>query len=322
MTMFKAQIVSLVIVLISGPILIPILKRLKFGQYIRLEGPQKHMVKAGTPTMGGLMFLLSTATATLIFLSGFNDAKETLLVLVITLAFGFLGFLDDFIKVVLKRPLGLKAREKLVGQFLLAFFLVYFALNFGRGTGVLVPYLGIVIQLSPWLYMTLAAFFIVFFSNAVNLTDGLDGLASGTTLISALALVLIAYIAGKIGIMVFIGALAAGLLGFLFYNRYPAKVFMGDTGSLALGGGLAAVAVMTRTELYLLLIGGIFVVEAFSVIIQVASFKLTGKRVFRMSPIHHHYELKGWSEKKVVLIFWFWAVIFGMLGLLGLPKII
>lgn len=297
--------------LASGPLIIPFLRRLKFGQHIRTEGPKRHLQKAGTPTMGGIMFFLSLTLGTLL-VRGINT--EIAIMLLATLGFGFIGFLDDFIKVVMKRPLGLKAREKLLGQIILAGLLAYTAVvNLGRGTEVLIPGTGISFQLG-WLYIPFAVFVMVGTNNAVNLTDGLDGLAAGVTLFPALAYVLIAEARGLVDLSVFSGALVGTCLGFLFYNIHPARVFMGDTGSLALGGAVSALAVITKTELLLPLLGGIYVLETLSVIIQVLSFRLTGKRVFRMSPLHHHFELSGWSEQRVVLVFWTGAALFASMA--------
>lgn len=292
---------AFIIALILGPLVIPILHRLKFGQSIREEGPQRHLAKAGTPTMGGIILLLATVIPTLLF--GLHSI-ELWLVLFVTIGHGIIGFLDDFIKVVLKRSLGLKARQKLFGQIVMAVGLVFFSgLNGGIDTTIWIPFSDLQLDVGI-LYYVFVFFMLVGTTNAVNLTDGLDGLAAGTTVFSALAYAVICFQLGKTSLAVFCLSLAGGCLGFLKYNAYPAKVFMGDTGSLALGAALAAVAYFTKTELLLIIIGGVYVIEALSVIIQVISFKSTGKRVFLMSPIHHHFELKGWSEQRVVLSFW------------------
>ena len=300
---------------LMGPLLIPVLYNLKFGQYIRTDGPERHLQKAGTPTMGGLLFLTGAVVGTLIF--GTLDG-HVLLLLGTTLAFGIIGFIDDYIKVIIKRPLGLRAREKLAGQFgaaILVSLIAVFVL--GRGTDLIVPFTSYKLALGPVLYLIFSVLTIVFITNAVNLTDGLDGLAAGSMAVSSGAFVLITMLTGKpvSGGAVFAAALAGGCLGFLIHNVYPAKIFMGDTGSLALGGALAALAVLTRTELFLPFLGIIYVVEAMSVIIQVISFKLTGKRVFRMSPLHHHFELLGWSEQKVVRVFWLVSLAGALLGM-------
>lgn len=292
---------AFIIALIAGPVFIPVLRRLKFGQSIRQEGPERHYAKAGTPTMGGVIILLGLIISSVLFA---GSSTEVWLALFITIGHGLIGFLDDFIKVVLKRSLGLKARQKLAGQIIMAVALAYIgSVYFGRGTDLWIPLVGVNVDFGP-LYYVLIFFVLVGTTNAVNLTDGLDGLAAGTTVVAALAYAAIAASFGKPDLAVFSVALAGACLGFLKYNSHPAKIFMGDTGSLALGGALASVAVLTKTELLLVIVGGVFVVEALSVIIQVISFKSTGKRVFRMSPIHHHFELGGWSETRVVTVFW------------------
>ncbi|WP_425060772.1 Phospho-N-acetylmuramoyl-pentapeptide-transferase [Sporomusa carbonis] len=307
-----AAAVSFAIAVLAGPLLIPVLRRLKFGQSIREEGPERHYAKAGTPTMGGVLILTALTITSLLF-AGKNP--EVLLAIFVALGHGLIGFLDDFIKVVLKRSLGLKARQKLLGQIIMALALAYIAsIYFGRGTDLWIPVLGINVDFGA-LYYLLIFLVLVGTTNAVNLTDGLDGLAAGTTTVAALAYAVIALYFGKPHLAIFCVALAGACLGFLKYNAYPAKVFMGDTGSLALGGALAAVAVMTKTEFLLVIVGGVFVVEALSVIIQVISFKSTGKRVFKMSPIHHHFELSGWSETKVVTVFWLAGAVFAAVAL-------
>lgn len=304
---------AFIIALIAGPVFIPVLRKLKFGQSIREEGPERHYAKAGTPTMGGVIILLATIVSAILFA---GKSPEVWLALFITIGHGVIGFLDDFIKVVLKRSLGLKARQKLAGQIIMAIALAYISsVYFGRGTDLWIPLTGANVDFGP-LYYVLIFFVLVGTTNAVNLTDGLDGLAAGTTVAAALAYAVIAASFGKTDLAVFCVALAGACLGFLKYNAHPAKIFMGDTGSLALGGALAAVAVLTKTELLLVIVGGVFVVEALSVIIQVASFKSTGRRVFRMSPIHHHFELGGWPETKVVAVFWLAGALCGALALI------
>ena len=301
-----------VIALLSGPLLIPFLRRLKFGQSIRQEGPQSHLVKAGTPTMGGVIMVLALTVATLLFCR----SLEIWVALFVTLGYGLIGFLDDFIKVVLKRNLGLKAREKLLGQILIAAGLAYFSAAYmQRGTDIWIPFWGQNFDLG-FAYYILIFFVLVGTTNGVNLTDGLDGLAAGVTTVAAVAYTVVSAVFSRPDLALFCAALAGACVGFLKYNAYPAKIFMGDTGSLALGGALAAVAVMTKTELLLIVIGGIYVIETLSVAIQVASFKSTGRRVFRMAPIHHHFELAGWSEQKVVGIFWLTATVFALLAML------
>ncbi|GAB6158875.1 phospho-N-acetylmuramoyl-pentapeptide-transferase [Desulfotomaculum varum] len=317
--------ISLLVTLALGPLTIPLLRRLKFGQTIRAEGPSGHMAKSGTPTMGGIMFLVAIAVAGALLLgSGVPGRAEGLVVLAVTLGYGLIGFLDDFIKVALKRNLGLKAREKILGQLIIAAVLAVVAVfQLGRGTDYVIPFSGYFtpggIGFDPgwWPFFVITVLALLGTSNGVNLTDGLDGLAAGATVFTAGAFVVLALTVGKIGTAIVLAAVVGGCLGFLFYNRHPAKVFMGDTGSLALGGALGAAAVVTRSELLLVIIGGLYVLETLSVIIQVISFKTTGRRVFRMSPLHHHFELTGWSEKKVVSFFWLLSLMFSLVGLLG-----
>ena len=310
--LFYAAIMAIIITMICGPLIIPLLSKLKFGQSIREEGPKSHYAKSGTPTMGGIIILVALVVPAIFFA---GTSIEVWLALFVTFGHGIIGFLDDFIKVVLKRSLGLKAKQKLLGQIIMAIALAYIAINYmGRGTDLWVPIIGHTIDLGA-LYYVLIFFVLVGTTNAVNLTDGLDGLAAGTTTVAALAYAVICIYFGKVELAIFCMAVAGATLGFLRFNAHPAKVFMGDTGSLALGGALAAVAVMTKTEALLVIVGGVFVIEALSVIIQVASFKTTGKRVFLMSPIHHHFELSGWNETKVVTVFWLTGVFFSVIAL-------
>jgi phospho-N-acetylmuramoyl-pentapeptide-transferase len=317
--------VSLLVTLILAPVALPLLRKMKFGQTIRAEGPDSHMVKTGTPTMGGVLFLIGMAFGVLFLV---NDSKEGLAVLLVALGFGFIGFIDDYIKVVLKRSLGLRAREKLFGQVLVAAGLAYWVVFLtDRGTAFVLPFShwltpgGVALDFGWWFFLVFTLLLAVGMANAVNLTDGLDGLAAGSSCLAACGMVVIAMIAGNSGVAVSMAAMAGGCLGFLYYNWHPAKLFMGDTGSLALGGGLAAAAVVTGSELCLLLVGGIFIVETLSVIIQVISFQIRGKRIFRMSPLHHHFELSGWSEKKVVQVFWGASLIFVLVGMAGFSKV-
>jgi len=314
-------VIALGVTLALGPIFIPLLRRLKFGQNIRSDGPSRHLSKAGTPTMGGVIFIIGVLAAGLFL--GRQD-RDALAVLAITFGFGVIGFLDDFIKVALKRSLGLRAREKLLGQMLLAALLGVLSINvLGGATDIAVPFSSmlaghnVTLELGTWLYIAFVVLVAVGTSNAVNLTDGLDGLAAGVTVVAASAFVVIGALTGRMGVALVMAAVVGGCLGFLFYNRYPARVFMGDTGSLALGGALSAAAVITGTELFLLLIGGIYVLEAVSVMLQVFSFQVFGRRIFLMSPLHHHFELVGWSEQRVVYTFWLVALFFAALGLYG-----
>ncbi|MGG4546684.1 phospho-N-acetylmuramoyl-pentapeptide-transferase [Rossellomorea marisflavi] len=308
-------IAAFIITAVLAPIFIPFLRRLKFGQSIRDEGPQSHQKKTGTPTMGGIVFLLSIVATTFLMTGRFSDiGPETYLMILVTVGFGLLGFLDDFIKVVMKRNLGLTSKQKLAGQIVISiiFYLIFKQNDFS--TAVSIPMTDISIELG-WFYCLFIIFWLVGFSNAVNLTDGLDGLVSGTSAIAFGAMAVLAWNQSQFDIAIFSVAVVGAVLGFLVFNAHPAKVFMGDTGSLALGGAIATVAILTKTEIILILIGGVFVIETLSVILQVASFKTTGKRIFKMSPLHHHYELSGWSEWRVVVTFWTVGLLFAVLGI-------
>ena len=313
-----AAVVAAGFVLLTGPFFIPELHKLKFGQSIREEGPKSHQAKSGTPTMGGIMIIGGITLATLVAAPW---STEVLLALFIMLGHFVLGFLDDYIKVVKKRNLGLKARQKLLGQIIIAIVTMIVGTRMlGIDTTVWVPVLNMDVNIG-WGYYLLVLFVLVGGSNAVNLTDGLDGLASGTVAIacSCYAVVCLLLQPAHVGLAIFSVAVVGACLGFLRFNAHPAKVFMGDTGSLALGGAFAALGILTHTEVLLAVIGLIFVCEALSVIIQVISFQTTGKRVFRMSPIHHHFELGGWSEWKVVTVFWAVGLLAGVAGLSMLP---
>ncbi|MEW9050376.1 MAG: phospho-N-acetylmuramoyl-pentapeptide-transferase [Neobacillus sp.] len=312
---FFTILMGFLITVLLSPIFIPFLRRLKFGQSIREEGPKSHQVKTGTPTMGGIMILFSIILTTLVMTGKFAEPTvKTYLMLLVTLGFGLLGFLDDFIKVVMKRNLGLTSKQKLLGQIIISviFYLIY--KQNGFPTVITVPISGYTIDLG-WFFVLFITFWLVGFSNAVNLTDGLDGLVSGTAAIAFGAFAVLAWNQSQIEVAIFSVAVAGAVLGFLVFNAHPAKVFMGDTGSLALGGAIATIAILTKLELLLVIIGGVFVIETLSVILQVISFKTTGKRIFRMSPLHHHYELVGWSEWRVVVTFWSVGLIFAILGI-------
>lgn len=314
----KAAVVAAVVVLVVGPIAIPLLHRLKFGQSIRTEGPKSHQVKSGTPTMGGIFIVAAIVIATGIF-AELNT--EILLALFILLGHFVLGFLDDYIKVVKKRNLGLKARQKLLGQIVISVVTIYFATTqLGIETTLWLPVVGETLDLGA-LYYVLVLLVIVGASNAVNLTDGLDGLASGCMAIASSCYAVICIITGHMELAIFCAAIVGACVGFLRFNFHPAKIFMGDTGSLALGGAFAAMGILTHTELLLPVIGMVFVCEALSVILQVISFQTTGKRIFRMSPLHHHFELGGWKELKVVFVFWTAGLIFGLVGLTMLTSV-
>jgi phospho-N-acetylmuramoyl-pentapeptide-transferase len=303
------------IAVIFSPIFIPFLRRLKFGQSIRDDGPESHMKKSGTPTMGGIVILIATiitAVAMSDWLGAFST--EMILLLFVTIGYGLLGFLDDFIKVVMKRNLGLTSKQKLFGQLVIAAIFFYVLTKSGFSTEVSIPGTDLSLQLGSF-YVVLIIFMLVGGSNAVNLTDGLDGLLAGTAAIAFGAFAVLAWSQGQNEVAIFSAAVVGAVLGFLVFNAHPAKVFMGDTGSLALGGAIAAIAIITKLEILLVIIGGVFVIETLSVIIQVISFKLRGKRVFKMSPIHHHYELSGWSEWRIVVTFWLVGFLFAVLGI-------
>ncbi len=300
---------SLVIVL--GKPAIAILHRLKFGQSVRSDGPETHLKKSGTPTMGGLLILFATATVTLLLL---NQDEPALWSLAAMLGFGAIGLLDDFIIIIRRRSLGLKARYKLLIQFLLALVIGLAAISI-KGTVMQVPIIG-AWSAPLWFYLPFTALVIVGTSNAVNLTDGLDGLAAGTATIVSLAFAVLALATDFSGLAVLAVTVAGSCLGFVWYNSPPAQIFMGDTGSLALGAVISSIAIFTGTELYLVVIGGIFVAEALSDIVQVASFRWRGKRVFRMAPLHHHFELGGLAETKVVARFWLISLVLSLVGLL------
>lgn len=309
--------ISFIVSVILAPITIPILRRLKFGQSIREEGPQSHMKKAGTPTMGGIIFLISIIATTVIVGNIYHlFTTQTVVMLLVLAGFGLIGFLDDGIKVIFKRNLGLTSLQKLIGQIVISI-AAFLLLRLGAfDTSLNFPFTDWSIDFGI-LYIGFLIFWLVGFSNAVNLTDGLDGLVAGTASIAFSAYGVIALFNEQEDVALFTFAVTGALLGFLLFNANPAKVFMGDTGSLALGGALALVSVLVKEELLLLLIGFVFVIETLSVILQVGSFKLRGKRIFKMSPIHHHFELSGWSERKVVAVFWSTALIVALIAVLS-----
>lgn len=309
-------VISFLITLILGPIMIPMLKKLKIGQSIRDDGPKTHLVKSGTPTMGGLIIFIALVIT--ILTSGMLN-KDMLILLLSTFGFGLIGFIDDYIKVVKRRSLGLRAYQKLVGQIFVAIVLAFYQLSTSvLGTKLIVPFLSNHYLDLGIFYIPFIAFVVVGTVNSVNLTDGLDGLASGVTLIVLSFFGLVALNLGMVSISIFSTTLAGACLGFLIHNVYPAKVFMGDTGSMALGGAVSAIAILLNLPLIIPIVGGIYFVEALSVIIQVVSYKTTGKRVFLMSPLHHHFEQKGWKEIKVVAVFWTATVILSLIGLISL----
>lgn len=313
----RVIIVSFLIALFLGPVVIPVLKRLKVGQSIREEGPKSHFGKSGTPTMGGVIIVFAILIAVLT--SRFFKA-EVWAVVFFMLGFGAIGFIDDYIKVVLKRNLGLRAYQKIIGQLIFSVLLAWYGSRYSAmGTTLIVPFVNVHIDLGV-LYIPFITFFTVGMVNAVNLTDGLDGLNTGVTLIVMAAFSLIANSLKETnqiyeGISLVSAAVSGACLGFLKHNANPAKVFMGDTGSLALGGAVAAVAVLSNTVLFIPIIGGIYFAEALSVIIQVLHYKRTKRRVFKMAPIHHHFEMCGWRETKVVGVFWIATVILAFIGI-------
>jgi len=304
--------VSFLLTVLLGPFCIPMLRRLKFGQQVRDDGPQSHLKKSGTPTMGGIIILLAMTVA---FLKFSDRGWPFWALLTASLGFGLVGFLDDFIKIAMKRSLGLTAKQKLLGQLLVSIVFCVIIHRMHLSTAVGVPGTDWSLDLG-WAYYILVV--VIFFAatNAVNFTDGLDGLLSGTSALAFGAFAIVALEATQQQSAIFSAAVVGAVLGFLVYNAHPAKVFMGDSGSLGLGGGIGAVAILTKTELLLIVIGGVFVLEMLSVIIQVTSFKTRGKRVFKMSPIHHHFELTGWSEWRVVTTFWFVGLVFAAIGLI------
>ena len=304
-------VTAFIVCALVGPVLIPYLHKLKFGQSIRECGPASHMKKSGTPTMGGLMML----AALIIALLWGQFTPHVIIALVLTVGHAVIGFIDDYIKVVMKRNLGLTAKQKFLLQFILAGAYVYFAETHIHNTELWVPFVNMTVDLG-WGYYVLAFLLLVGTTNAVNLTDGLDGLVSFVSLPVTMVFAFIAYMQGMLDLCGFSLGLTGACLGFLLFNRHPAQVFMGDTGSLALGGAVAAMALLTHTELLLVLVGGIYVAEALSVIIQVTYFRFSGgKRIFRMAPLHHHFELGGWKEVKVVRVFTFVSCVLSILGL-------
>jgi len=314
---FLVLVASLVAAGVLFPLWIRLVRFRNIGQQVRADGPQGHLVKQGTPTMGGVLILLVVCVVYVV--AGRFD-RQSLLVLGTMLACGLLGFVDDYAKVVKERSLGLTPRAKILAQAGVAVLLGLLAVNWGGlSAHASVPLTSSYIDLGvfvshfslagfdvavPWLYILLVVVMVMSASNTVNLTDGLDGLAAGTVTIVTFAYAAIAFRQNHLEVALLAGAIAGSCIGFLWYNSYPADIFMGDTGSLGLGAAVAALAVVTKTELLLPLIGGMYVIEGLSVILQVVSFKLTGKRILRMAPIHHHFEMKGWSETKVMVRFW------------------
>lgn len=327
-----AVLTAMVICFILGPRLINKLKEMQVGQFVREEGPDTHKGKTGTPTMGGLLILFAVVISTILWADILNPF--VLLALYITVVFGAIGFTDDYLKVIKKHNLGLTARWKfslqIVFSAVAAFILLYMAKAGTFSTRMGVPFFKEVNPELGWFFVLMVLLVLVGASNAVNLTDGLDGLAVGSVMIAAATYTILVYIAGHAivagylnvinikgagEVTVFTASIVGASLGFLWFNAHPAQIFMGDTGSLALGGAIGITAVIIRQEILLILVGGLFVIEALSVILQVASYRIRGKRIFKMAPIHHHFELKGWHESKIIIRFWIVAIIFALMSL-------
>ncbi|HOB07840.1 MAG TPA: phospho-N-acetylmuramoyl-pentapeptide-transferase [Limnochordia bacterium] len=307
---------AFVVVVLIGPGIIRYLTKLKFGQNVRVDGPRRHLQKAGTPTMGGIMILIGLVFAALVL---GKNSSHLLFALFITAAYGAIGFLDDLLIIVTRSSLGLKARQKLFGQIFIAVLVALYALSRDDiGTAVLIPFTETTIELPVVVYVLLTLGVMLGTTNAVNLTDGLDGLAAGAVAIAAASYGVIGYLLDSVDLAVFAGSLVGACLGFVWFNSHPAAVFMGDTGALALGAALGITAILTRTPFHLAIVGGLFVIETLSDIIQVVYFRLTkGKRFFKMAPLHHHFELSGWEEPKIVARFWLIGLFFALLGLLA-----
>jgi len=325
-----ASITALLICLVVGPWLIRKLQSLQIDQQIREDGPQSHLVKKGTPTMGGVLIIFAVMISTMLWANLAID--YVWLILMVTVGYGLIGFFDDYRKFAVKNPRGISGKTRLAGEIIIALFVsIILYWKPGFNSQVTMPFFKTVLPNLGWGYVLLSTFIIVGAANAVNLTDGLDGLAIGPAIICFATYVLFAYFAGNVKVSsylqityvsgagelaVFCGALVGAGLGFLWFNAYPAEVFMGDVGSLSLGGALGTMAVITKQEILLAIVGGIFAVETFSVIFQVGYFKLTGgKRIFRMAPLHHHFELKGWAEPKVIVRFWVISILLALLAI-------
>lgn len=325
-----ASITALLICLVVGPWLIRKLQSLQIDQQIREDGPQSHLVKKGTPTMGGVLIIFAVVISTLLWAN--FSVNYVWLILLVTVGYGLIGFVDDYRKLTGKNSKGISGKTRLAAEILIAVFVsMILYLKPGFNSQITIPFFKTVLPNLGWGYVLLSTFIIVGAANAVNLTDGLDGLAIGPAIICFATYVLFAYLAGNVKVAsylqvtyvsgagelaVFCGALVGAALGFLWFNAYPAEVFMGDVGSLSLGGALGTMAIITKQEILLAIVGGIFVVETFSVIFQVGYFKLTGgKRIFRMAPLHHHFELKGWAEPKVIVRFWIISILLALMAI-------
>lgn len=309
-------LMSYILVMVMGPFLIPVLHKMKFGQTVRDDGPQSHLKKNGTPTMGGVMFMVAITAVTLLR-AGIN--ANVLMALLCMLGFGLIGLMDDLVKIKMTRSLGLTAKQKILLQVILAFAVSYYQYKVvGDGSQFIVPFVQAEINIGI-AYIPFMMIVVLGAVNAVNLTDGLDGLASGITAIVALFFTIFAFIVVQnVEISQFAAATLGACIGFMWFNVNPAKVFMGDTGSMALGGAVTAFALFTNSALLIPIVGGIYFAEALSVIIQVLYFKKTRKRVFKMAPLHHHYEQCGWPETKVVFIFWLVAALLAIIGVVAM----
>ncbi len=318
-----AVFVAFFINIILCPFVIPYLTRLKVGQSIRDDGPKTHLKKAGTPTMGGIMIILSLIAASLFFLKGNRDGW---MLIIFTVGYGLIGFVDDYIKVVKRRSLGLRAGQKIVAQLVITALFYFYMTNFAspyflgmKPTEILIPFINKSLNLGM-LYIPFVFFFNVGIVNSVNLTDGLDGLAAGVTVLVLTFFLFVAWASGSATLPI-VGAAVGSLLGFLLFNSYPARVIMGDTGSFALGGFLVALSLLLNMPLFLVIVGFIYVIEALSVMIQVGYFKLTKRRFFKMAPIHHSFEISGWSETKIVTLFYILTALFCLIGYLGAQNV-
>ena len=294
-----AFVLSVGVSLLLGPLIIPMLHKLKFGQNIREEGPKNHLKKAGTPTIGGLIFITSTIVSMIIM--RYKPSDEGMIVMYGMLAFGLIGFLDDMLKIIHKHNEGLTSKQKFLLQLLFSVIAAWYGYTV-IGTKISVLFTNVEVNLG-WFFIPFVMFYFVALTNAVNLTDGLDGLNTSVTIIVMIFFALVSFKTGHESVSVFSVALIGGLIGFLKYNKYPAKVFMGDTGSIALGGAISTILLILKNPLIIIIVGGIYVLETVSVIIQVTYYKKTKKRFFKMAPIHHHFEQLGWSEVKIVIVF-------------------
>ena len=317
MQVLKVALFAFVLSLIVCPFYIYFSRRLNFRQQVRQDGPFSHLKKRGTPTMGGIVFLFAFLVPLLLMV---GKTPYLIMAVLITLCCAFLGFIDDYHKVLHGSSLGLKARAKLGGQLTISLIFCAVLLYYGHSTVVNIPFTAGEVDLGLF-YPVLMFFIIIGTTNAVNLTDGLDGLAGGTSVIALIVITVIAVLRGMPDMAAFCGVLAGAVAGFLIFNFHPAKVFMGDVGSLALGAALGAAAIVVKAEFYLIIAGGVFVLETLSVILQVTLFKLTGKRILLMSPLHHHFELKGWSEWQVAAGFWAFGIVLAAIVLLDFTRL-